>query len=185
MEEVRGSTPLGSTMKLEVKIPRQTPDLCGPGALGIALSYFGIEKTEAELTELSSAIEAPGAVRYGGTEHEGMVAAGKALGFSVFTKEETTFEDLEYFINESKLPVIVGWFDTDDDHYSVAIELPEEEIVLADSSSLGPERRFKRDFFSKIWFDFVGVGNHKVSWHWIMAMSKDPQEFKVEGGQYH
>jgi len=172
-------------MKLTVHVPKQTPDLCGPGALSIMLSYFGVQMSEAELAQLSSAIEAPGAVRHGGTEHEGMVAAAKALGYHVFTKAESTFDDLEYFVNEEKLPVVVGWFDTDDDHYAVAVELPPEEIVLADSSSLGPERRFDREFFGKIWFDFVGEGNHRVSWHWLMVMSPEKREFKIEGGEYH
>jgi predicted double-glycine peptidase len=171
--------------RIEVKVPRQKPDLCGPGALSIALSHFGVAKSEEELAGLASAIEAPGSVRHGGTEHEGMVAAGKALGFQVYTKEEASFADLEYFIEKEQLPVIVGWFDTDDDHYSVAIELPPGEVVLADSSSLGPERRFSRELFSKIWFDFVGEGNHRVSWHWLMALSPQGTRYEIDGGEYH
>jgi predicted double-glycine peptidase len=153
--------------------------------LKIALSAFGIDKTEEELAALSSAISAPDAHRMGGTEHEGMVAAAKALNLQVFTKEESTLEDIAYFLEEEHLPVIVGWFDRDDDHYSVAIELTDTDLVLADSSSEGPIRNISRELFPSIWFDFIGAGNHRVSWGWLMVVTPDKREFKIEGGTYH
>ncbi len=161
--------------RIAVKISRQRPDLCGPGALAIALSAFGVDVSEEELARLAGSLQGP--ERGSGTEHEGMVAAAEALGCSVCTKEEATIADLKYFINEEHLPVIVGWFDRDDDHYSVVIEVTDTEIVLADSSSEGPERRISRELFPKVWFDFVGAGNHKVSWGWLMVMSREPLEF--------
>jgi len=170
--------------RIEVEPFRQKPGYCGPGALKIALSAFDIDKSEDELAKLATTNDSE-LVRTGGTEHEGMIAAAKALGMSVFIKEEATIADLEYFINEEKLPAIVGWFDTDDDHYSVAVEITEHEVVLADSSWLGPERRISRELFPHIWFDFVGAGNHKVSWGWLMVITPQKKEFKIEGGEYH
>lgn len=172
--------------KIETKPFRQSPDFCGPGAVIIAASALGKEADEVELAKVceTKTEEAEG-FRGGGTEHEGVVRAAKSLGFEVFTKEEGTIEELRYFIEEEHLPVIVGWFDRDDDHYSVAVEVIGGELVLADSSSEGPEHRISRDFFTRVWFDFVGPGNHRVSWGWYCVMSPEKRTFKIEGGEYH
>src|SRR3989344_6432070 len=160
--------------KIETKPFRQSPDFCGPGAVIIAASAFGKEAGEAELARIASTTtEGEQGFRMGGTEHEGVVAAAKELGFSVFTKEEGSLEDLTYFVEEEHLPVIVGWFDRDDDHYSVVVEVADTELVLADSSAEGPERRIDKDFFKRVWFDFVGKGNYKVSWGWYLVMSPE------------
>ncbi len=171
--------------KVKVEPFEQSADFCGPASVIIAASAFGKTASEAELGRIAgTATEEAEGFRMGGTEHEGVVAAAKELGFSVFTKEEATLEDIAYFLEEEKVPVIVGWFDRDDDHYAVAVELTDTEIVLADPSSDGPERRLDREFFKRVWFDFVGKGNHKVSWGWICVLSPEKREFKVEGGTY-
>jgi ABC-type bacteriocin/lantibiotic exporter with double-glycine peptidase domain len=166
--------------KINVKPFRQSPDFCGPGALIIAASAFGKVLNEEELAKLcGTTTEAEKGFRMGGTEHEGVIKAAETLGFHVFSKEEGTIKELEYFVNEEHLPVIVGWFDRDDDHYSVVVEVAETEIVMADSSSEGPERTVSKSLFPRIWFDFVGEGNHKVSWGWYMVLTTQKRSFKV------
>src|ERR1700741_3061567 len=101
--------------KISVKAFRQSPDFCGPGAVIIGASAFGIEANERELAKIcETTTESASGFRGGGTEHEGVIAAVKSLGLSAFSKEEGTIEELAYFIGDEHLPVIVGWFDRDD-----------------------------------------------------------------------
>jgi len=172
--------------KVNVKPFQQSPDFCGPGAVIIAASAFGKEASEETLAKVAGTeTEEIQGFRGGGTEHEGVIAAAKSLGFHVFTKEEGTLKDLEYFIEEEHVPVVVGWFDRDDDHYSVVVGMTDTDLILADSSSEGPERRIEKEHFARVWFDFVGKGNHKVSWGWYMVITPEKREFKIEGGTYH
>ena len=172
--------------KVIVKPFRQSPELCGPGSLKIALSAFNKTASEAELAKLSGALQAAG--RGSGTEHKGMIAAATALGMHVFAKDEGTVEELRYLIETEHVPVIVGWFDRDEDHYSVMVEIADDTIVLADSGSEGPERTIPKDFFKMVWFDFVGSHNKEVSWGWYMVVSFEKlsaDRFKVPDGNYH
>src|SRR3990170_7313102 len=104
---------------LKVQHFEQSSGYCGPAALKILLTYFGKSLTEEQVGQLCDATHGLG--RGEGTEHEGMIQGVKEIGGYVFTKEEGTIGELEYFVKQEKLPVIIGWFDRDGDHYSVVV----------------------------------------------------------------
>ena len=157
----------------------QSSGFCGPASLKIALSYFNKEFSEKKLTKLTKAN------RQFGTEHEGMIKAIKKINGYVFAKENSTINDLEYFIKKENLPVIVGWFDNDGDHYSVVFDINSKNIILADPACNQPKREIKRKIFPKIWFDFVGNKNQKVSWGWLMVIYFEKgKKFKIKGKYY-
>lgn len=143
----------------------QSDSMCGPASLKIALSSFGKNVTEEELATLAHAsIEQ-------GTEHEGLVNAARHLGATVIEKEGGTLEEIEKLVKEQHLPVIVGWFDEDGDHYCVVTDFTSEHLVLADPAWDLPERFMRREHFEKVWFDFVGQDNATTSWKWYMAIA--------------
>ena len=146
----------------------QSPNMCGPAALKIALSAFGKHMTEEELAAHSSAT-----IEYG-TEHEGLVRAAKECGATVIEREGGTLAEIEHLVKEKHLPVIVGWFDKDDDHYAIVVDVTPEYLILADPSWHRPERFVRREHFDNIWFDFVGKDNARTSWRWYMAINFPP-----------
>jgi ABC-type bacteriocin/lantibiotic exporter with double-glycine peptidase domain len=165
--------------KIKVQPFLQTAGLCGPASLKILLSHFGKNYTEEQLARLG------GATQDSGTEHEGMIQAIKEIGGFVFSKENGTIEELGYFIKEEKLPVIIGWFDKDGDHYSVMVNITDKNIIIVDPDSNEPERWIDREVFPDIWFDFVGKDNKTVSWNWYMVVSFEKKKFKIKGGYYY
>ncbi|KKU15087.1 hypothetical protein A3D55_01265 [Candidatus Jorgensenbacteria bacterium RIFCSPHIGHO2_02_FULL_45_20] len=156
----------------------QSAGLCGPASLKILLSYFGKLYSEEKLAQLAQA------TLDNGTEHNGLVAAIKSTGGYCFAKEEGTLDELEYFVKKEKLPVIIGWFDSDEDHYSVVVNITEKNIIIVDPATNEPERWLDREKFNKIWFDFVGRENKIVSWGWYMVVSFEKREFSVKDGFY-
>lgn len=133
-------------------------DMCGPASLKIVMDYYGVNKTEKELAELTKLV--PGL----GVNDKNIADAAKALGFKVEVKNESSFADIEGWLNKG-VPVIVDWFtrgrqDYDDSevadgHYSVVTGLDDEYIYLQDPE-IGGERKIEREDFSKVWFDFTG-----------------------------
>ena len=168
---------------------RQTSGLCGPAALKILLSHFGKTFTEDQLATLAGVTKNESGYIVGvGTEHENMIEAIKETGGFVYTKEEGTLAELEYFIKEERLPVIIGWFDATDppeDHYSVVVNTTDKNIIIVDPMEEKAERWLDRQAFPKIWFDFVGKDNKIVSWGWYMVVTFEKKKFKVQGGHYY
>lgn len=142
--------------------------MCGPASLKMALSAWGRNVTEEELTLLADA-----SMEYG-TEHEGLVKAARHLGAIVTEKDGGTLAEIEQLVKEKHLPVIVGWFDKDGDHYGVVTDVTPEYLVIADPDWDMPERFVQKEHFEKVWFDFVGHGNATTSWKWYMAISYPP-----------
>ena len=142
---------------------RQSESMCGPASLRIACSAFGKEFTEEELAKLSDATLA------NGTEHEGLVKAAKIIGAKVIEKEGGTLEEVEVLVKKG-IPVIVGWFAEDGDHYSVVVDITPKHVILSDPEWHMPERFVERTHFEKVWFDFVGTDNKVASWKWYMAI---------------
>lgn len=171
---------------IELKPFEQSSNYCGPAALKILLSYFGKDFTEDQLAQMTAATRAMGpSTRGTGTEHEGMMEAIKAVDGYVFVKEGGTIEELEYFVKKEKLPVIVGWFDRDDDHYSVVVNVTDKHIVMVDPAFSVPKRFIDRDTFPKIWFDFVGKDDKIVSWAWYMVVNFEKKKYQLSGGHYY
>lgn len=168
--------------KIILKHFRQTPGFCGPAVLKILLSHFKKEDfTEEQLAKLTNATAEIGA------EHEGLIQTIKELGGFVFTKENGTLGELEYFVHKEKLPVIIGWFDplNEGDHYSIVVDLSKKHITIVDPSKFGPERKLERKSFPEFWFDFVGKENRIASWGWYMVVNFEKKRFqKIQGGYY-
>ncbi len=131
---------------LDVKSFKQTPGFCGPASLKIVLSYYGIEKSEAELAKISNCSKEKG------TSAQDIVDAAHKLGFKAETKDNCTFEDLKNYLRD-KTPVIVDWFLNDEGHYSVVVGIDKENIYLQDPS-IGHLRAMKLETFYRVWFDF-------------------------------
>jgi predicted double-glycine peptidase len=148
---------------LAVKPHKQSTGLCGPSSLRIALSYFDLEYSEQYLARLSHATTKHG------TEHTGMIRAIERLGGSVIAKDNGSIAEIEELVLRKKLPVIVGWFDRDDDHYSVIIGFTPTHLVMVDPSG-GRTKKIPKSSFPAIWFDFVGPKSKIVSWRWYMAI---------------
>ena len=172
-------SPNNNEKRVKVEPFLQSKSFCGPAALKIMLSHFGKNFSEEQLALFA------GATRDSGTEHEGMIEAVKEIGGFVFAKEGGTIEELAYFVNQEELPVIIGWFDKDGDHYSVVVSITDKNVVIVDPAVNEPERWLDRETFSKIWFDFVGKDNKVVSWGWYLVGTLDKRRFKVTGGHYY
>lgn len=178
-ESSEPQTPTSEPQSLKVVPFQQSSAFCGPASLKILLSYFGKEFTEAQLGLLCDA------TRESGSEHEGLVEAIKTIGGYVFVKEGGTVEELEYFIKVEKLPVIIGWFDKDGDHYSVLVNITAKNIIIVDPAVNVPERWIDKASFPSVWFDFSGKDSRTVTWGWYMVISFNKQRYKVAGGHYY
>lgn len=131
---------------------------CGPASLKMVLNYYGIEKSEDELASLMNWD------RDLGVSDQGIEKAAESFGFKVEIKNESTFEDIEKWLDK-KVPVIVDWFtrgrqdytesDICDGHYSIVSGLDDEYIYLQDPE-IGYERKIEKDDFMLVWFDFTG-----------------------------
>ena len=132
--------------------------MCGPASLKIVLSYYGVDKSEAELAQLTD--WDPNF----GVSNENIAKAARSLGFTVEIKNESSFADIEKWLAKG-VPVLVDWFtrgrpDYDDSevaegHSSVVVGLDDDHIYLQDPE-IGGLRKITRDNFLKVWFDFLG-----------------------------
>jgi predicted double-glycine peptidase len=132
--------------------------MCGPASLKIVLDYYGITKTEKELAQITDMISDLG------IDERGIEKAAKMLGFNVTIKNESTFDDIETWLQKG-VPLIVDWFtrgrsdypdsEVADGHYSVIVGLDDEHIYLQDPE-IGDARKIKRKDFLLVWFDFRG-----------------------------
>jgi len=124
----------------------------------MVFDYYGIEKSEAEIAKLCGVAEGLGA------DEKGIKQAAEGLGLKVEIKNNSAFEDIQYWLDK-KVPVIVNWFtrgraDYDDSevadgHYSPVIGLDDEYIYIQDPE-IGKLRKINRDDFMQVWFDFTG-----------------------------
>lgn len=125
---------------------------CGPASLKIVLDYYKMEKSEDELAKLCKTSNNLG------TTPENIKKVAEKFGFKVQIKENTTFRDLEKWLDK-KVPVIVNWFtrgrndytesDIADGHYSVVAGLDEKYIYLEDPE-LGKVRKMAKDDFLRV-----------------------------------
>jgi uncharacterized protein len=131
---------------------------CGPAALKILLSYYGIDKTEKELAKIM------GWNKVLGVDDRGIKKVAEKLGFKVEIKNNSSYKDIEGWLKRG-VPIIVDWFtrgrndypesETADGHYSVVMGLDDKFIYLQDPE-IGKMRKIKRYDFMRVWFDFKG-----------------------------
>lgn len=143
---------------LPVKPFKQTPSRCGPASLKMVFDYYGVEKTESEIAKMC------GTTKELGTNDKSIKRVAETLGFKVKIKNNSTFEDIQYWLDK-KVPIVVDWFtrgtsdytdsDIADGHYSVVVGLDNKFIYLQDPE-LGKMRKLKREDFMVVWFDFEG-----------------------------
>jgi ATP-binding cassette subfamily B protein len=121
---------------------------CGPASLKIVLKHFGIEKSEKELRKLTKCtIE--------GVELEDLLKVAKKFDLKGFIKENSTIGEMKKYLKEKDHVIIVGWFSTDEGHYSVVSHIGKENVYLIDPE-LGYMRAMRIELFRRIWFDFPG-----------------------------
>jgi len=97
-------------------------------------------------------------------------------------------EDLRYFVKK-EIPVIVGWWSEDGDHYSVLYNIDEKNVYLMDPQleieEGGTEVKMPIHQFDSLWYDFEGKNNDRKVLHWFMAVTLSPEKFDVTGGKYY
>lgn len=134
---------------IKVKPFREKTNYCGPASLKMVLDYYGIKKSETELARIMDCKDTTG------VEAGIMLETAKNLGLDGFIKDESTLEDIRRLVLTEEIPVIVDWFSEDDGHYSVVVDIDEENIYLSDPQ-LGHVRAMRLDRFYRVWFDFPG-----------------------------
>lgn len=133
---------------LKLKPFRETPGLCGPASLKIVMDYYGVSVSEAEIAKEA------GATQEKGVSIAGLIKAAKHFGFKALIKENSSLDDLNYYVKK-EVPVIVDWFSEDDGHYSVVADLDNKYIYLQDPQ-IKKIRKIKKYDFMRVWFDFPG-----------------------------
>ncbi len=131
---------------LNIKPYKQTPGMCGPASLKMVLEYFDVEKSEEELGRLTHCNPDRG------VKAENIVEAAKQLGFNGLIKDMADFSDIRAYLNK-EIPVIVDWFSKDEGHYSVVVDIDEENIYLQDPE-IGGIQELSLKIFKRVWFDF-------------------------------
>ena len=131
---------------------------CGPATLKILFGYYGINKSEKELSKIS---------RWNkdlGINDKAIKKVAEQLGFKVKIKNNSTLKDIESWLKKG-VPVIVDWFTRGrsdypnsaiaDGHYSVVAGLDDKFIYLQDPE-IGKIRKLSKEDFLTVWFDFAG-----------------------------
>lgn len=134
---------------LKIKPFRQQTGYCGPASLKMVLKYYDVEKSEQELIELTDCdVDL-------GVEAGRLLTTAQDFGFGGYIKDNAELTDLKQEVVEHKRPVIVDWFSEDDGHYSVVVDINDENIYLLDPE-LGYVRAMRLQKFYRVWFDFPG-----------------------------
>jgi ABC-type bacteriocin/lantibiotic exporter with double-glycine peptidase domain len=150
-----------SDIALETKRFRQSKAQCGPAALKIVASYFGVKVSEARVAAMcrSSSVS--------GTTGQNLVAGAHKLGFTARVIDGVTFRIMAPWLRKG-VPVIVDWMSiarrgtvrAATGHYSVVSGLTESEIILEDPA-VGRKRRLPRQLFMSLWYDFKYLSPRK------------------------
>ncbi|PIP24522.1 MAG: hypothetical protein COX35_00210 [Candidatus Nealsonbacteria bacterium CG23_combo_of_CG06-09_8_20_14_all_37_18] len=139
---------------IKLKPFRETPGLCGPASLKIVMDYYGVSVSEADIAKIA------GATQEKGVSVAGLIKAARHFGFKVLVKENSSLDDLSYYVKK-EIPVIVDWFSEDDGHFSVVADIDKNNVILMDPAIRKfliyiRRRKFPRETFLRIWFDFPG-----------------------------
>lgn len=154
---------------LKIPIFKQSDDsLCGPASIKMVLSYYNENVEESQIAKLCNHTYDKGVDDYN------MKKACEFLGYEVLIKNNSTFEDIQYWLNLN-IPVIVDWFACFDNiinydespysknvpieysvpngHSSIVIGLDNYYIYLLDPY-YGAVRKLTLIDFERVWFDF-------------------------------
>jgi predicted double-glycine peptidase len=134
---------------LKVKPFRQETGYCGPASLKMVLDYYGIQKSEKELAEMTDCTMDTG------VEAGRLLEAAREFGLDGYIRDDADLDDIRREVLDKKRPVIVDWFSEDDGHYSVVVDIGDENIYLLDPE-IGYIRAMRLKKFYRVWFDFPG-----------------------------
>lgn len=149
--------PTSKTLSNEYHI-FQTFNNCGPAALSMALSYYDINVSQAELGRQLRPYQVAGGDNDDKSVTLAEVAAkGEEYGFTAYRRPNGTPELLEQFI-ANDMPVIVRtWLKVDDDigHYRIVKGYNQNtKQFLQDDSLQGKDLWYSHEEFNAIWQKF-------------------------------
>lgn len=147
-------------------VSQEHPHWCGPAALLMALRFFGVEKSQADLASLLKTSEQKG------TSEEMMEVAVHNLGFDVRTGSGT-YDEITTSIEE-RSPVIIAFVEphSDERHYAVIIDANHDRIKLLDpEGSTKPQIILSKEAFMKRWGSMY-TAHHQ----WFMRLKPQKRE---------
>lgn len=150
---------------IKLKPFRQSEDKCGPACVKIILDHYGREYSEEELAKIAHTTPDIG------TNHEDLVTAVETLGLTPAVKSNATLDDLKAYLSKD-VPVIVGWWDVDEYHYSVIFDIDDRQIRMMDPDSETGECTMPIPEFEKVWYDTDSELDTIVR-RWMMAIPKN------------
>lgn len=134
----------------------QTYNNCGPAALSMTLSYYGINKSQAQLGEELRPYQVPGGDNDDkSVTLEEVAEKSKEYGLTPYLRPNGNNEIIKKFI-ANDIPVITRtWLKEGDDigHYRV-IKGYDETSFIQDDSMQGKNLHYTYDSFDKIWDKF-------------------------------
>lgn len=129
---------------------------CGPASLKMVLGYWGINKSEEEVSVVCN--RDPDL----GTNDMSLKKAAESYGLKVEIENNSSLDSIQRWLDR-KVPIIVNWFtrgrsdcsdgEVPDGHYSVVVGIDDTHIYLQDPE-IGGLRKLERDDFMRVWFDF-------------------------------
>src|SRR5215211_958266 len=169
-------------------IQQITENHCGPAVIQMLLENIDVHATQEQITEAAGATHT---IETHGTRVDQLAKAVQQLApnAKLWFKEQASFEDLEYVLNEKKFPVGVEWqglFDDEDDddedygHYSIIanIDKTKDQLIIVDpyKDFVDQSRIIKMSTFLSRWWDFNEVKDPDTG---EKVFKKDEQLFFV------
>ncbi|MFH1036623.1 MAG: cysteine peptidase family C39 domain-containing protein [Patescibacteria group bacterium] len=166
--------------EITLKPFRQTPGFCGQACIKMLVDHYDVGvSSEQGIAEISLA------TRETGTSLKGIIRAANYFNLQVFVKDSSKIADLRYFIDRG-IPIIVNWFQEDDGHYSIAVGLDEEKIVIIDPGDDHHRKEMAINLFLGIWFDYVGDYPYRKNsfiLRRMIALTPFGESFPIKGGK--
>ncbi len=128
----------------------------------MALSAYGIDKSEKELARLTKATRTKGCLPLN------MLGASRKLGLKGYIKHNSSIKELRHLVSK-RIAVIVCWFSPEEaGHYSAACGFDKSNVYLADPH-FGRIMKYNIKWFEERWFY---VHNGKLLTKGIIAIYK-------------
>jgi predicted double-glycine peptidase len=140
-----------------------TPYSCGPAALSMVFLFYGINKTEEELSERLRTN------KHVGTLHSDLIRVAREEGFYVFENEDSSIVEIDGLL-KLRIPVIVHFAEPseNDNHYAVVVKVDDTHLMLNDSWN-GEKVMMEIDDFVERW-----SSEHTSQDKWLIAISREP-----------
>ena len=129
---------------------------CGPASLKMVLDYWGVDKSEEEVSRMCNRNPELG------TDDTSIKKVAELYGLKAEIENNSSFDSIQSWLDRG-IPIIVNWFtrgradygneEVPDGHYSVVVGLDDDYIYLQDPE-IGGLRKLDRNDFMRVWFDF-------------------------------